>query len=268
MHDPEHGSSARIGIAAEARAVASDMTAIFGASAPTIVAPGPTPRPRSHARKSLGQIALAAAGVAIAAGIYLGRSVPTAPAAPPTARAQPAPRAQPPSPRVEEVGAYALDLLPPPSASPSSASGPVPALPTAVPRELPSAAMPTAAPRDPTLPPRVAPEPSLEAPAPIARPEAAPAQVAEPPAPAATRSEACVDDACLFDRVQSADRQLSDAFARADAAGVSGRTLRLYEREWKRAYRLAGDRPREALRLYAMITSDVRNLTLDARRER
>jgi hypothetical protein len=250
IQDPDHPSAARIGVAAEARAVASDMTAIFGATAPAAAVS--TPPARSRSRKPLAHIALAGVAVAVAAGMYLGRSTPTAPAIPPSARVQPAPKAEPQ--QVEEVGVYAVEALPP-----AVAGAPAPEVPTTAPRASTAGARNV---EPDSTPPPVAPPPAVEAPPPIPRPEVAPVPVPDPPA--ASRSDACADDACLFDRVQAADRRLNNAFAQADAAGVRGRTLRLYEREWKRAYALAADRPQEALRLYAMITADIRNLTLEA----
>jgi hypothetical protein len=69
---------------------------------------------------------------------------------------------------------------------------------------------------------------------------------------------------CLQSRLYTADRDLLSAYNDAASAGVNVRDLRAYRSEWLRARSLVDDRPREALRIYGMIASDLRLFTDEA----
>jgi len=84
-------------------------------------------------------------------------------------------------------------------------------------------------------------------------------------ATAATQRADCFDDAsCLAPQLQAAERTVAIAYDRATAAQVRAGTLRDYRDEWVRARRVALKRPREALRIYGMIVSDLRLFADDA----
>jgi hypothetical protein len=71
-------------------------------------------------------------------------------------------------------------------------------------------------------------------------------------------------EACFTSRIGLAEQRVADAYDQAAASGVRPRVLRDYRREWERARGEAAKRPPYALRLYAMITSDLHMLTEDA----
>ncbi len=77
-----------------------------------------------------------------------------------------------------------------------------------------------------------------------------------PPALYAART--CYDEAsCLAPQLQAAERTVAVAYDRATAAQVRNGTLRDYRDEWLRARRVSQRRPREALRIYGMIAADL-----------
>lgn len=75
----------------------------------------------------------------------------------------------------------------------------------------------------------------------------------------------CYGDAdCTNVRLYAADGDVARAYADATSSGVRVRDLRGYRSEWIRARNVAADRPREALRIYAMVAADLRMLADDA----
>ncbi len=92
---------------------------------------------------------------------------------------------------------------------------------------------------------------------------AVPSDDATPPAP---QRSGCDEDGdlCLAPRVDVAEQRVAYAYEEAVRAGARSRDLRGYRGEWDRARDMAVEQPRAALRLYAMITSDLLNLADDA----
>lgn len=247
----DHTSLQRDGAAAEMHAVAADMTAIFGAAS-TFTGDRAAPlraTMRARTRRPITAIAAVLIAAAVAAGLLAGRTVPTAPSTP-AARPHAAARPQPAPSSGQRFDSYALDVFPP--AATADVQPPV------------AASLPV---REAT-----ASRPPVTAEPPVFRPEAtviqAPQQT-EPAAeaPAAVTRGGCDGAGCWTEQVEAADDRLGEAFDEAEQAGVRGRTLRQYQREWDRARRRSLDRPDDALRLYAMITSDIRMLTENATRD-
>ena len=249
------------GAGATARAVADDMAAIFGsvgrASADTPVAKRPASARSIKSNRAILAISAGTLAATIAAGLYAGKSVIANPLATPASRVEDrAPQA---------VGRRTLGASPvvadavvvAPAPSPAVALVPAPVSP----RE--TSPLPVA-PASPAEPP---PLPRAPAFSPAANPmvrHASPATVVPPASssPAASHPLGCDDDgdACLDSRIDVAERRVADAYEQAVKAGVRPRDLSGYRGEWNRARREATERPRYALRLYAMITSDLLNL--------
>ena len=255
-----------------ARMVAQDMEMIFGAlpRQAVPVVPRPEPEVRSRSRNWARLAAMGLLSVTAAAGVITGNSVTATPAAPPSA---------------SEPTIASLATRPPvTAAAPALASSSVPAAtapgertPTITPASAGGARTFVAAPLQPQTqtqtqtrqayrPPvttQQAAEPSV-APAP---PAPAPAAYREPQAPAAAAPTRIVVDcdrdpqACFAARLEWADRRTGEAFETAAAAGVRPKTLREYRSEWNRARGKADDRPGDALRIMAMITHDLKQLT-------
>jgi hypothetical protein len=254
-----------------ARAVASDMESIFGAALRPMAAVVPRPEPEvlSRSRSWARLAAMGLLSVTAAAGVMTGKSVTATPAARPVA-SEPARAAAPRA--VLIAAAPRIETSPAAAEVPDDAPSAIGSTPEHTTRVL------VAAPSPPPLPtayrPRVAAAPAIlpattpAAPAPGTAPAPAPAPVAyrEPPAPAPTRIMVDCDrdpDACFAARLEWADRRTGEAFGNAAAAGVQPGILREYRAEWNRARGKADDRPGDALRIMAMITHDLKQLTND-----
>jgi hypothetical protein len=255
-----------------ARAVASDMESIFGpALRPmTVVVPRPEPEVLSRSRSWARLAAVGLLSVTAAAGVMTGKSVTATPAARPVA-AEPARAPAPPAasiaaaPHIETSSAAVTEV--PDDAAPTVTSPPEDAKRVLV-------AAPSQPPLATAYRPRVAAAqaivsavaPAAPTPATAPAPASAPVAYREPPAPAPTRIMVDCDrdpDACFAARLEWADRRTGEAFGNAAAAGVQPGILREYRAEWNRARGKADDRPGDALRIMAMITHDLKQLTND-----
>lgn len=247
-----------------ARAVAQDMESIFGAQLRPMapVVPRPEPEVLSRSRNWARLAAVGLLSVTAVAGVLAGKSVTASPAA---RSVSTAPARAPSIPPAASVAAPAVAQ---PAAIPASEPRPQVAAEMAAPA-MDTTRIIVAAPAQPAPAPRpryvAAPdgEPAV-APGP---PAPAPVTYREPPAPAPTRIVVDCDrdpQACFAARLEWADRRTGEAFEDAAAAGVRPKTLREYRSEWNRARGEADSRPGEALRILAMITHDLKQLTNDA----
>lgn len=239
------------------RAVADDMAAIFGPAQRTDMVALPDRLRRDTPRRPRrGWLALLAAGgvvTMLAAGVVGGSNVLAPPAVVPTKAVRRAASPTPP-PRVDTVAApEPVQLAAAPMPSDSSASVPAADAPPPVtePAARPLSPEPVAAPAPKAMPsrsePRIAPDRDTRL------------------ATVSTRRTDCFDEAsCLAPQLQAAERTVAVAYDRAIAAQVRAGTLRDYRDEWVRARRVALKRPREALRIYGMIISDLRLFADDA----
>lgn len=238
------------------RDVADDMAAIFGPAQRTdvVALPDRGRREAPHRRRRGWLAAMAAGGVAamLAAGVVGGSNVLEPPAAIP-AKTGRKPVSVTPAPRAvalpEPVQIAAAPMASDPAAATPAADEP-PRLPKPAPRPVAPeqvAALPPGIVASRSEPPRTAPDRD-------ARPTLVSTQRAD-----------CFDDAtCLAPQLQAAERTVAIAYDRATAAQVRAGTLRDYRDEWIRARRVALGRPREALRIYGMIASDLRLFADDA----
>jgi hypothetical protein len=238
------------------------------------VVPRPEPEVLSRSRRWARLAAVGLLSVTAATGVITGKSVTATPAA----RPEPA-RAQVSSP-ARLAAAPTVPLTVEPAAVGPVAIAPAEITPAEIaPAETVSAeiASPVAGTRQvqvtapvrpqPASGPRVA-SPAYAPAAASAPPPPTPVAYRDPPAPVAapapTRIVVDCDrdpDACFAARIEWADRRTGEAFETAAAAGVRPRLLREYRSEWNRARGQANDRPADALRILAMITHDLRQLT-------
>jgi hypothetical protein len=256
MGESREGGMSSYDAAATASAVSSDMEAIFGRPAPRNVSRPPSPLPlvtapprRRGVRAAVltGALATTVAGGLLAGWAAIGSSeqapaktTPTRRAAPPTAEAD-----------------TARDPLLPPAEIASTS-------PLVQPPVLEDASEPVDEPSSDALAPSE--PPAIVAPAP---PRAEPVAIRdrpEPVRPIARPADPCATDgpACARAQLTQADRDVLDAYDMAAEAGARRRVLRDYRDEWDRARRLAAVRPQEALRIYGMIESDLRQLADEA----
>jgi hypothetical protein len=231
--------------AGKGTSVDDDMRAIFGADMRTV---GDLPFTRSRRRTPrhrVGAAVTALLACAIGLGVLAGTSVPTTPRPQPfTARR---PHANPsPMARAADLRASGQQA---PVSEEALAAAASPKLPAAAPIGT-STKVDDAAPARSTLTDT---RTQIAAP----RVQSVAWRKTEP------RTTIC-DDACVADRLDGADRSLAEVFEQAELAGVKRRLLRGYEREWDRARVEADDRPDEAMRLFGMITSDLRTLAREA----
>ena len=262
MADPAAFQTGPDQLSATTRAVAGDMAAIFGSGSCTVTVM-PTAAGRARARPPMlkRSLLVISAGVlaATVAGVYAGRTVPASPvaaSAPHSGNA--APRRVERRDVVPPSAPDAVDARPSPFSPPvlpakpaSMSDAPTPGRVAFVAEQLPRRATPVPAPS--------------AAPAPVVRQP--PAETSPPPAPAAAAPASaqdldCVDDDnfCLAPSIGVAEQRVRNAYEQALSSRVRARDMRGYSDEWVRARKLAVAQPRNALRLYAMITSDLLNL--------
>jgi len=246
----------RADAAPKIRDVADDMTAIFGPAQRTdmVALPDRARRDVPRRRRRGWLAALAAGGVAtmLAAGVVGGSNVLENPAAVPA-----------------KPGRTLASVTPTPRAvaAPEPVRIAAAAMPSDPAASTPAADEPPRAPTPATRP--IAPEPVVAAPPRVVASRSEPPRMAPDRdtrfATAATQRADCFDDAsCLAPQLQAAERTVAIAYDRATAAQVRAGTLRDYRDEWVRARRVALKRPREALRIYGMIVSDLRLFADDA----
>ena len=227
--------------AAVSRGVGDDMAAIFGAERRAAIAtPAISSRRPRRSRLVMGVLVAGGLTAVVGAGLLAGGSVVGLPAsAAPDSRAPTVRRAAAPPPTFAVAGPLA----------PVSASVPAAVNPPPTPfQPAPGAAVPAVRPVAPVATATVIARPPLE-------------QRATPGPPPADCDS---DGSCIDGQLEAAERDIADAYAEATNAGVRARILRGYRNEWLRARDQADGRPREALRLYAMMTADLHNLSEDA----
>lgn len=245
------------------RTVAADMSAIFGSSERVTGSTRSTGRSASTRsimpRRVILAISAGTLAATIAAGIYAGNSVIVAPAVTPPTRV---------GYRVPRVVAEGRELGSLPVAARTSVAGPVPPplVPVGAPISVSEPSQETIAPVTAVEPP---PLPRAVSPAVVPvvrRPSPTTALSSAASMPATARRSGCDDDSeeCLGPRIDIAEQRVARAFEQAERAGVRRRDLRGYRGEWDRARREVAEQPRYALRLYAMITSDLYTLADDA----
>jgi hypothetical protein len=240
------------------KGVADDMAAIFGPALRREPAALPVPVRAGRRRRKRGPwLAIFGAGgvvTMLAAGVIGGNTAMEAPATAPATRVAAKRVTAPP-----RQAPAAIEASPPVALA--AATPTQPPLPAAVAEGLisepaPPAAVPYAGPAA-AVPQRSAP-PRLERPAPAPDSRAAITTVS-------SQRAACYDEAsCLAPQLRTAERSVAVAYDRATQAQVRAGTLRDYRDEWLRARRVALKRPREALRIYGMIASDLRVFAEDA----
>lgn len=256
---PPRADTDTVGVAG--RAAADDMSAIFGSATRGVTK---TPEKGTPTRARTGgsnriilAVSAATLAVTVAAGIYVGNSVVSVPVtAPAPNTGEQHSRSVELRDAVSRPAVADAGLVP---TAPLPATAPV-ATPEARPSPVAPAVISVAQPtshdiaRSPATA-RLIPHPTSAT--------AAPSDVATPPAP--KRSDCDGDDnLCVAPHVEVAERRVAYAYEQAVRAGARSRDLRGYRGEWDRARNMAIEQPRAALRLYAMITSDLLNLADDA----
>ena len=245
--------------------VADDMSAIFGSNNRAVTVLPAAKRPANARSAMPNRLILAVSAgtlsATVAAGIYAGKNVIVTPV-------------ETSGPRVNGRVLHPFErreLGTPPATADATIAAPVPLqqpAPVTVATPIREASPFSGAPVSTTGPSSL---PRTPVPSPVVSPVAhgPSSAIVLPPAASVTASIQrfnCDDDGdpCLAPRAEVAEQRVADAYEQAVRAGVRPRDLRGYRGEWDRARGVAVEQPRYALRLYAMITSDLLNLADEA----